>query len=201
MKSSKSKKTEVFFFNEDKYIRAIGEVNSYCTSGNKLLAILKGHELTINSTVADAALFASLNELADIVMNEQRRRLKDVPDSAREQLIIKPTLNEIELIRNGMAKLAAYNSGIIPGDFMMFAVDKFIVDEIRLKEFFTIYKNEKLTEIERLANEFIEAWERLKNNSVVKTFDNIVNVYGIVHFDPYSETFTFNKKSPDLTTF
>ena len=200
MNTKKSKNPpQIFFFNEALYNRAIGELKGYCTSANKIISILKEHDFVITPETAKESITASIDVLSQKIMDVRRKSVSDMPKALQPQMVT-PELNKIETIKNGMANMGAYNAGFIPSEYLQFEKDKFVADEKRLKEFFTIYRNETLTEIERLAKEFIEAWEKLKNNSAVQTFDNIINVYGIINLDLYSQSFTFNIKSPDLTT-
>ncbi len=131
-------------------------------------------------------------------MIEQKNRSSNLSDTAREQLLVKPNLNAIELIRNSMVNTAVYNAGFTPREYMKFKKGGYIVDEIKLKGHFTINCNDRTDKLEKLVDNFLVSWQELKKYSIELGFDNVINVYGIIHYDPYSETFTFNKQSSDL---
>jgi hypothetical protein len=189
---------ETFFFDEAKYNRAVGEMSSYCNSANKILTILKDNEYEITTENAKQALTANLEDLTATIMNRQRNALKSIPETARVQLLSMPNLNAIEPIRRAMIQIHGYNAGFFPSDFLTFAEGKFKFDEPGLREHFTIYRNEKIDELETLISNFLDSWEKLKSHCKKLKFGSILNIYGVIHFDSYSEIFYFNKKSPDL---
>lgn len=193
---------EIFFINEKKITRGMAEMSSYRDSANKILKILETHELEITTAeIALQALSAPVEKLAGMIAAKQKQSLINIPESSRGQLLTTPDLSQIQIIRNVMSNTAAYNAGFVPNDHLKYDNGKFEVDEPGLREHFTNYRNKQIDKVEFLVADLLKSWENLQAYSKTMKISNLIGFQGILNFDRFTETFSFDRTSPDIKEF
>jgi len=188
---------EVFFIDEKKYFRALSEMENYTSTCNRIAEIIQENDLKITPTNAMELIFTTFDTLnRAIVENWRKQRRNDLTGLVLQTRT--PDINQIPILQNSLTYLGTYNAGFIPGDFLKFENGLFCTDENKLKEFFTLYKTPAINEIAENVESFLKSYEHLKLTAKKFGIKNLIDFQGILQFDAYSESFSFNKTSLDL---
>jgi len=198
MKKEKLKtEKEVFFLNEKNYFRALSEMQSFCDTCNRIAEIIQENDLKITPVNAQELIFTPINEMSRVIIENWRKGSENVPVGVEINLK-KPDINQIPSLQNNLVHLGAFNAGFIPRDFLIFKNEKFETDEIKLKDFFTLFKTHAINEIAEKVEVFLKSYQQLTEIGKKHNLGNLIDFYGILNFDAYKDEFSFNKSSDVL---